>query len=61
MSTVNENNINKEVIETAREAWNELTELLDNPLIAFNENEKDEFTEFYKALVSTLFEKETSE
>lgn len=61
MSTANENSPNKEVIETARLAWNELTLYFDDPGVAFKEEESEAFTEFYRALVDTLFEEETTE
>jgi len=61
MSTANENSPNKEVIETARLAWNELSVYFDDPEVTFKEEESEAFTEFYRALVDTLFEEETTE
>lgn len=58
---MNENNINKEVIETARLAWNQLSVLMDDQPILFSSSESGTFKEFYRTLITTLFEEETRE
>ena len=57
------NQVNKEVIETARQAWNKVSKLVDVEPIIFSESEQDleEFETFYYTLVTTLFEEETAE
>lgn len=51
--------VNVDVIDSARKAWNELSYRLDSDPVYHENNES--FVDFYKALVTRLFEEETKE
>lgn len=57
------NQVNKEVIETGRIAWNKVSNLFDTEPQTFKDtpNDREAFAVFYKTLVTTLFEEEKSE
>ena len=54
-------NVNEEVIETARQAWNQVSRLFDAEPTVFRENatEREAFRVFYETFVTQLFEEES--